>query len=159
VHVKSLHIQLAKGTGTIRGVRIANPEGYSGADAITLSGIELAIDARSLREQPFRVTKVRVGDSTVHFEIHEDGGSNIERITRHVMHGSGDRGARGEGGADAPRDPRVRVRGRRDLPRRPGAPEPERCTCPIPLRAHPVASTARPAARSATDRLRVSRAA
>lgn len=84
VRVDSVDIELAAGRGTIRGVHVANPEGYSSADVITLAQIELAIDARSLRESPFRITSVRVGDATVSFEIHEDGGSNIERITRHV---------------------------------------------------------------------------
>src|SRR5262245_66584381 len=62
VRVDSVDIELAAGRGTIRGIRVANPEGYSSGDAIRLAAIELAIDARSLREQPFRVTHVRVGD-------------------------------------------------------------------------------------------------
>ena len=88
VRVHSVHISLAKGRGTIRGVRVANPDGYSDADAISLAEIELAIDARSLREQPFRITRVRVGDSVVNFEVHADGGSNIAQIAQHISHGS-----------------------------------------------------------------------
>jgi hypothetical protein len=98
VRVDSVHIELAAGRGTIRGVRIANPEGFSAADAISLAEIELAIDARSLRERPFRITQVRVGDSVVHFEISEDGASNIGRITRNVARSSGERA-----GGPAPR--------------------------------------------------------
>jgi hypothetical protein len=99
VRVHSVNIELAKGRGTIRGVRVANPQGFSAADAITLAEIELAIDARSLREQPFRLTRVRVGDSVVNFEITADGASNIEQITRNVTRGSDERdapAARGE---------------------------------------------------------------
>jgi len=88
VRVDSVDIELAAGKGTIRGVRVANPEGYSSDDAITLASIELAIDARSVGEQPFRVTRVHVGDSVVNFELREDGGSNIEYITRHISRGS-----------------------------------------------------------------------
>jgi hypothetical protein len=88
VRVDSVKIELAQGRGTIRGLRVANPEGYSGADAISLAEIELAIDAHSLGEQPFRITSVRVGDSVVNFELHEDGGSNIGQITRHISRGS-----------------------------------------------------------------------
>ena len=65
MRVDSVDIELAAGKGTIRGVRVANPEGYSSDDAITLEAIELAIDARSVGEQPFRVTRVHVGDSEV----------------------------------------------------------------------------------------------
>jgi hypothetical protein len=88
VSVESVHIELAAGRGTIRNVRVANPEGYSDADAISLAAIEMVIDARSLGEQPFRITSVRVGDSVVNFELHADGGSNIEQISRHIRGGS-----------------------------------------------------------------------
>jgi hypothetical protein len=84
VRVESVHLELAAGRGTIRGIRVANPEGYSHGDMITLAAIELAIDARSIGEQPFRVTRAQVGDSVVSFELHEDGGSNIEQIRRHI---------------------------------------------------------------------------
>jgi hypothetical protein len=87
VRVDSVHLDLAAGKGTIRGLHVANPEGYSAADAISLAQIELAIDARSLAEQPFRITQVRVGDSTVNFEVRPDGGSNLEYLTRQISRG------------------------------------------------------------------------
>ena len=88
VRVDSVDIELTAGKGTIRGIRVANPEGYSPGDAIALEAIELAIDARSLSEQPFRITRVNVGDSVVNFEVRDDGGSNLEYITRHIARGS-----------------------------------------------------------------------
>jgi hypothetical protein len=90
VRVDAVNIDLAAGKGTIRNLRVANPKDFSSGDAIALAAIDLAIDARSLRERPFRITEVRVGDSVVNFEINEDGVSNIERITRRVSGGSGD---------------------------------------------------------------------
>ena len=90
VRVDSVEIELAEGRGTIRNVRVANPEGYSDADAIALREIVLAIDARSLGEQPFRITSVRVGDALVNVELHDDGGSNLEQITRRLSRDSDD---------------------------------------------------------------------
>ena len=84
VDVDSVDIDLAGGKGTIHGVHVANPDGFSRGDVIELDEISLAIDARSLGEQPFRVKSVRVGESTVRFEIEEHGGSNIEQIARHL---------------------------------------------------------------------------
>lgn len=84
VRVDSVDIDLAAGKGTIRGIRVANPEGYSSDDAIALREVVLVIDARSIREQPFRVTRVNVGDAVVRFELREDGGSNIEHFRRHI---------------------------------------------------------------------------
>ncbi len=84
VHVDSVDLDLRAGRGTIHGVRVANPDGYSSGDAISLVAIELAIDASSIGSQPLRVTRVRVGDSVVNFELRADGGSNIEHIRRHI---------------------------------------------------------------------------
>ena len=88
VRVDSVDIDLRAGKGTIRGLRVANPEGYSSDDAIALKEIVLAIDARSIGEQPFRVTRVNVGDAVVRFELRSDGGSNIEHFRRHISQGS-----------------------------------------------------------------------
>jgi hypothetical protein len=96
VDVDAVDIELAAGRGTIRNLRVANPDGYSDADAISLAQIELAIDARSLGEQPFRITSVRIGDALVNVELHADGGSNIEQITRHVSRDPGDEPARSD---------------------------------------------------------------
>ena len=90
VRVDAVEIELAAGRGTIRNVRVANPEGYSDADAIALREIVLAIDASSIGEQPFRITSVRVGDALVNVELHDDGGSNIEQITRRISDNSDD---------------------------------------------------------------------
>jgi hypothetical protein len=90
VDVDAVDIDLAAGTGTIRGIHVANPDGFSRGDAIELEQISLAIEARTLGAQPLRVKSVRVGDATVRFEIEEHGGSNIEQIARHLSkHPSG----------------------------------------------------------------------
>jgi hypothetical protein len=130
VRVDSVDIDLAAGRGTIRSVRVANPEGYSDADAISLAEIELAIDARSVGEQPFRITRVRVGDSVVNFEVHDDGGSNIEQITRHITGSDAKSRSPRQRRPAALRDRRVRIRGRRDLPRAPGREGTERVHMP-----------------------------
>jgi hypothetical protein len=98
VDVDAVDIELAAGRGTIRNLRVANPDGYSDADAISLAQIEIAIDARSLGEQPFRITSVRIGDALVNVELHDDGGSNLEQLTRHVSRDS-------DGDAPAGSDP------------------------------------------------------
>jgi hypothetical protein len=96
VAVDSVEIDLAAGKGTIRGVRVANPEGFSRGDAIALEEISLAIAARLPAEQPFRVERVRVGDATVRFEVGAHGGSNIEQLTRHLTRHSPDADESGE---------------------------------------------------------------
>jgi hypothetical protein len=90
VDVDSVDIDLAAGKGVIRGIHVANPKGFSRGDAIALEQISIAIEARSLTQQPFQVESVRVGNSTVRFEIGEHGGSNIEQFAHHLAkHPSG----------------------------------------------------------------------
>jgi hypothetical protein len=90
VTVDSVDLELSAGRGTIRGLRVANPDGFSDEDAIEIDAIDLSIEARSLREEPFRVQSVRIGESTVRFEIEEHGGSNLEQFARRVAKPSAD---------------------------------------------------------------------
>ena len=57
VRVDSVDIELADGKGTRAAYGSRNRRVAPSDDAITLAAIELAIDARSVGEQPFRVTK------------------------------------------------------------------------------------------------------
>jgi hypothetical protein len=84
VRVDGVDLALSEGRGTIRGLHVANPEGFSDADAFRFDEIELAIEASSLGEQPFRISRVRIGRSHVRFEVAESGDSNIEHIVHHL---------------------------------------------------------------------------
>ena len=132
VHVDGVDLALTRGEGTIRGLRVANPEGFSDDDAIYLEEIELAVDTSSLGGQPFRVTRARVGASRVRFEIDEQGASNVDRIVHHLSHHAGE----GEDAPDAVREPQriaieaLRFAGGEILLTRPGVDEPERVNLP-----------------------------
>ncbi len=82
--VAGVDLTLTEGRGTIRGLTVANPEGFSDADLFRFDEIDLRIDAASVGEQPFRVTAVRIGESTVRFEVTESGDSNIEHVVHHL---------------------------------------------------------------------------
>lgn len=90
VSVRAVDLVLTEGRGTIRDLRVANPEGFSDADVIRLDEIELAIDVESIGGQPVRVTRVRIGESAVRFEVTESGDSNIEHIVHHLAAHAGD---------------------------------------------------------------------
>ena len=84
VQVEGVDLALTEGRGTIRGLTVANPEGFSEGDLFRFSEIELAVETASVGEQPFRVTDVRIGKSAVRFEVTESGDSNIEHIVHHL---------------------------------------------------------------------------
>ena len=52
VRVGSVSIDVTGGRGTIRGLRVANPKGYSRGDAFELGEITLGIDLGSIQSSP-----------------------------------------------------------------------------------------------------------
>ena len=125
VSVGWVDLDIRQGVGTVHGLRVGNPEGFGG-DAFAFDEIELEIATRSLREQPFRLSRVRIDDATVHLEIDEQGRTNLERLAQNTR----ERPARDP---DAePGEPRRIAIAKLDfgggtlVVDRPGAPEPER---------------------------------
>lgn len=85
VHVKGVHIDLTGGSGTIRGIRIGNPEGFSPADAIALDSIHVQIDLHSLTGGPVRIPRVEIGQARVRIEVAPDGRSNLDTLRRTIQ--------------------------------------------------------------------------
>jgi len=114
VRVSSVNIELASGRGSIRGLRIGNPKGFSSQDAFSLGEITLDIDPGSITGEPVIVEAVLIRTPVVHFEVDAKGGSNIEVIKQNVARYQGPPAA-GSGGGGAGEDagastaPRVSV--------------------------------------------------
>lgn len=104
VRVSSVQIALTSGKGTIRGVTVANPRGFSSADAFRLGEITLQIDPASVKGRPVVVDQVVIRAPEVSYELDESGRSNIDVIRDHLRRYQGpeadERGA-GEGGASS----------------------------------------------------------
>jgi uncharacterized protein involved in outer membrane biogenesis len=96
VAVDGVDIDLAAGAGRIRGLRIANPEGFSDADAIQLETIRLAIDLTSLGSHPLRIESIEVGEVDVRLEIDARGRSNIDVLRRHAREAGAEASTPGE---------------------------------------------------------------
>lgn len=79
VSVGSVDISLKSGRGTIRDVRVENPEGYDG-DAFTLREITLDIDVGSLNKDPIVIDEIRIAAPDVNVILDERGRSNITAI-------------------------------------------------------------------------------
>ncbi|MBW2272995.1 MAG: hypothetical protein JRG96_06970 [Deltaproteobacteria bacterium] len=112
VRVSSVRIQLASGRGTIRGLRIANPKGFSSSDAFSLGEITLDIDPGSLTGEPVVVDEIVIRAPLVHFELDAKGDSNIEAIKRNVARYQGGSSGGGDGdggGAAGPAGPLLSV--------------------------------------------------
>ena len=111
VRVATVEIALREGRGSIRGLRVANPEGYSAADAFRLGEITLQIDPGSLTASPIRVPQVRIVAPEVRYEL-AGRTSNLQTLLDHVnarSAGTTGSGAGGEGAAADAAAPRIAI--------------------------------------------------
>lgn len=128
VRVGSVDIGLSEGTGTIRDLRVANPEGFGGGDVFRLEEIELDLDTRSLTARPFRLSRIRVEETTVRLAVDEKGRTNLDRIVRRTREAPAEEPAQGEPTRLA--IDRLSFTGGAVWLQRPGADEPERLGLP-----------------------------
>lgn len=84
VRVDGLHLDLRGGRGTIRDLSVGNPAGFPPGTAVSLGGIEIAIDVASLRADPLVVREIRVGTPRVTVVFGEDGRMNVDALRRNV---------------------------------------------------------------------------
>jgi hypothetical protein len=94
VRVGAVSLDLARGRGTVRGLRVANPEGFSHEAAIEAEVVEVALDVRSLAGPgPVVLDEVRVAAPLVRFELDELGAANLDVIRRNLRDAPREAGA------------------------------------------------------------------
>jgi hypothetical protein len=104
VRVGSVSIDVTGGRGTIRGLRVANPEGYSRGDAFQLGEITLGIDLASLNASPIVIDELTVSAPKASYEVNAAGRSNFDALKANLDRGSSAAPAeKSEGGGEPPR--------------------------------------------------------
>lgn len=104
VRVDGVEIELAAGRARVRGLRVANPPGFSGPDVLSLAEVEVGIDVFSLASDPVVIDTVRVVGPHVFYEVNDAGTANIDVIRRSVeARRKAARTADGTPGGDHPR--------------------------------------------------------
>jgi hypothetical protein len=80
VRVDAVELSLLSGRGVLRGLRVANPSGYSDADALRLGEVRLQIDLSTLLGDVLVVEELAIEQPRVNVEVDAAGLSNIEQI-------------------------------------------------------------------------------
>ncbi|HEU5046842.1 MAG TPA: hypothetical protein VFT64_03280 [Rickettsiales bacterium] len=84
VHVDSVHLSLSTGEGTISGLTIANPQGFSSHNALEMGSISIRIDTHSLiGNGPITIQSIAVEAPHVAFEGQRLD-NNLQAIERHA---------------------------------------------------------------------------
>lgn len=87
VEVNNVSVSILDGTGTIDGITIHNPEGYSDKPALELQQISLALDPYSILSDTVVVKRVEIEDPRVYYE-QKVSGSNLDALSGNLGGGS-----------------------------------------------------------------------
>ncbi len=104
VRVGSVKITLTEGRGTIRGLRVGNPSGFSSNDVFSLGEITLDLDTGSITESPVVIETLTIAAPQVRYEMSANAKSNLDAILANVKKyqgGGGGQPAAEESGGEA----------------------------------------------------------
>lgn len=95
-------VSLGSGEASLRGLEVANPEGFSKNAAIRLGEIKVVIDTASVGKSPLVIKEVLIDGPQVRYEVGTSG-SNVGKIQEAVERfaGGGSKAPDASGGGDA----------------------------------------------------------
>ena len=88
--IDRFYVNPYSGTLDVRGVKLANPNGFGDVDALTLSSFRMRISIASLFSDTVVVNEISVDDASVSYYYH-DGKSNYEVIMDNVDRAGGEK--------------------------------------------------------------------
>lgn len=109
VSVGSVDIDLREGRGTIRRLRVANPDGFSSKTALSLDEISVRIDLASVTGSPIVLPEVSVGAPAARLEANESGQLNLDVLRRNASAGATAGSAEPGGAEGSPVPVRLRI--------------------------------------------------
>ena len=80
VQVAAVDISLREGRGTLRGLSVANPPGYSQEALFVLDNISIALDRSTVTADVPVINDIRVGASAFRYELDNRGRSNLAAL-------------------------------------------------------------------------------
>ena len=80
VAVSGVELNLGEGRATIAGLTVANPDGWTAANAFELDRISVALDLQSLNAPVLVIRDVDIDTSRVAYELRADGSNNLQDL-------------------------------------------------------------------------------
>ena len=85
VAVSGVSISLREGSGSIKGLTVASPEGFETSNAFSFEDITIDIDIKSVREDPVVIDEIHIRAPVVSAEITKTGISNIGELRKRLQ--------------------------------------------------------------------------
>ena len=84
VHADSVTLSVLGGSAAITQLTVANPSGFSPGDIFRLGEIQVLVDRATIRSNPLVINEITVVAPEVHFEVDQNGESNVDVIRRNL---------------------------------------------------------------------------
>lgn len=84
VEVGGVKLAITSGEGTISGLQVASPDGFSRKQIFTLSEITVAVDPETVTEKVVVIDKVIIKSPQIYYEINDKGDSNLDVLKNNV---------------------------------------------------------------------------
>lgn len=99
VDVAGVKLALTSGEGSIRGIQIDSPAGFSRKQLFTLGNVTVAIDPKTVTDDVVVIDKIIIEAPQVFYEINDKGESNVDVLKKNLQKatGSKDKAAAGDG--------------------------------------------------------------
>lgn len=88
VEVAGVKLALTSGEGSIKGLQVANPAGFSHKNIFTLGEIGVAIDPKTVTNDVVVINKILIQAPQVFYEINDKGKSNVDALKSNLQQAS-----------------------------------------------------------------------
>jgi len=89
VEVGGVKLTLASGEGTIEGIQIASPSGFTRPQIFTLGQISVKVDPKTVTEKVVTIDQILIKAPQIFYEINDKGTSNVDVLKSNVKKMSG----------------------------------------------------------------------
>jgi len=84
VKVSAVTIKLKSGEGSIKGLRVGNPSGFTSPDAFTLGDITMDLDTSTVTKDVVVIDRIQISRPHITYEINKSGQANINVINENI---------------------------------------------------------------------------
>jgi len=103
VRVKKVHIDLAKGSGGIYGLTIANPKGFSSKPAVSLGEASIKFDLNAISKDLVVIDRVTVSKPEVNYEMDANRQGNLNNLYTNISKSTPSGGKKETGKGEGPK--------------------------------------------------------
>ena len=102
VSIHDVDIRIKSGEGTIHGLDVTNPKGFSDPDIFKLGMISTKINADTMMSNPIIIDTVTIRSPAIFYEINQSGISNIDVLEKNLARVGGASGSAGKSNKGEP---------------------------------------------------------